>query len=265
MAETSPDLSGSTALVTGSTSGIGLGIAEALAAHGASIVMNGMGSPDQLDAAVGQVSRHGTSVVHHTADLQRPDQIKHMMDFAEGEFGGLDILVNNAGVQKVAPIEDFPLDDWSRLLAVNLTAPFLTTQHALPGMRERDMGRIINVASTHGLVASIHKAAYCASKAGLVALTKVTALETAGTGVTANALCPGWVLTPLVEQQVQARMTEKGMTYDEAKADLLGEKQPSGEFVTVEELGRMAVFLADPRNRSARGAQFVLDGAWTAQ
>ncbi len=265
MAETLPDFTGSTALVTGSTSGIGLGIAEALAGHGASIVMNGFGSHAEIDAAMGQVRDHGVEVRYHGADLRDPAQIADMMDFALREFDSVDTLVNNAGIQYVAPIHEFPVDRWDDIIAVNQSAVFHTTRLALPGMLERDRGRIVNVASAHGLVASVNKAAYVAAKHAVLGLTKVTGLETAGTGVTANAICPGWVLTPLVQRQVLERAERDGVTVDTARAALLGEKQPSGEFVTVQEIGRVAVMLADPAMRSFRGAAIPIDGGWTAR
>ncbi|MBA3538180.1 MAG: 3-hydroxybutyrate dehydrogenase [Deltaproteobacteria bacterium] len=255
-------LAGKTALVTGSTSGIGLGIAEALAAAGADVILNGFGD---VATTRSRIALSGNRVGYHAADLSRPAEIAELAHYAEAEFGGIDILVNNAGIQHVSSIEEFPTERWDAILAINLTAAFHTTRHALPGMRARGWGRIINVASVHGLVASTHKAAYVAAKHGLVGFTKVTALETARTGITCNALCPGWVLTPLVQQQVEARAARDGMMEDEAKRALVLEKQPSGDFVTTEQLGAVAVFLCSDAASQIRGAAWNVDGGWVAQ
>ncbi|AOZ00075.1 3-hydroxybutyrate dehydrogenase [Cupriavidus sp. USMAHM13] len=257
-------LQGKTALVTGSTSGIGLGIAQALAAQGANIIVNGFGDADgarQQIAAAGQGIRLG----YHGADMSKASEIEDMMRYAEAEFGGADILVNNAGIQHVASIEDFPPERWDAIIAINLTSAFHTTRLALPGMRQKNWGRVINIASTHGLVASAQKSAYVAAKHGIVGLTKVTALETAQTGVTANAICPGWVLTPLVQKQVEARAHRDGISVEQAKRELVIEKQPSGQFVTPDELGALAVFLASEAARQVRGAIWNMDGGWVAQ
>jgi 3-hydroxybutyrate dehydrogenase len=255
-------LKGKTALVTGSTRGIGLGIAIALAEHGANVILNGFGD---VEAAKAQVGKAGYPVRYHGADVSKPEEIAAMIDFAETEIGGLDILVNNAGIQHVSPLEHFPAERWDALIAVNLSAAFHTMRLALPGMRARRWGRIINVASVHGLVASVNKAAYVAAKHGLVGLTKVAALETATTGVTVNALCPGWVLTPLVQEQVDARVQQDGLSNDEATRQLLSEKQPSLQFTTPQQLGELAVFLCSPAGDNIRGATFTVDGGWTAQ
>ena len=249
------DLTGKTALVTGSTSGIGLGIAQRLAAAGATLILNGFGDP-----AAAQASLTGRSGFHG-ADLSRPEEIEELFAYAQRDFGGVDILVNNAGIQHVAPVEDFPVERWDAVIALNLSAVFHTTRLALPGMRERDWGRIINISSVHGLVASTGKAAYVAAKHGVVGLTKVTALETARTGITCNALCPGFVLTPLIQQQLDSR----GSDPDQARRDLLSDKQPSQEFVTTDQLGELALFLCSQAAAQVRGAAWTMDGGWTAQ
>lgn len=255
-------LEGKTALVTGSTSGIGLGIAIALAEQGANIIMNGFG---EKDAAIAQVKALGIEVEYHGADMSKASEIEDMMRFAEKRFGGVDILVNNAGIQHVANIEDFPVDRWDAIIAINLTSAFHTTRLAMPVMKQRNWGRIINMASVHGLVASAQKSAYVAAKHGIVGLTKVTALETAQTGITCNAICPGWVLTPLVQKQVDARAEKEKVSNEEAKKLLLSEKQPSGEFVTPEQLAALAVFFCSPAATQIRGVAWNMDGGWAAQ
>jgi len=255
-------LQGKTALVTGSTSGIGLGIAVALAEQGASIILNGFGD---VEPARKRLAATGVRVGYHGADLSRADDIAAMMRYAEAEFGGVDILVNNAGIQHVASLETFPAERWDAVLAINLSAAFHTTRLALAHMRETGWGRILNIASVHGMVASVGKAAYVAAKHGLLGLTKVTALETARTNITCNALCPGWVLTPLVERQVSDRAARDGVTEVQAREQLLLEKQPSGEFVTTDQLGAMAVFLCSDAASQVRGAAWNIDGGWAAQ
>jgi 3-hydroxybutyrate dehydrogenase len=255
-------LEGKTALVTGSTSGIGLGIAIALAEQGANIIMNGFG---EKDSAIAQVKALGVKVEYHGADMSKASEIEDMMKFAEKQFGGVDILVNNAGIQHVANIEDFPVDRWDAIIAINLTSAFHTTRLAMPVMKQRNWGRIINMASVHGLVASAQKSAYVAAKHGIVGLTKVTALETAQTGITCNAICPGWVLTPLVQKQVDARAEKEKVSNEEAKKLLLSEKQPSGEFVTPEQLAALAVFFCSPAATQIRGVAWNVDGGWAAQ
>jgi 3-hydroxybutyrate dehydrogenase len=245
-----------TALVTGSTSGIGLGIARALAQQGADIVLNGFGEPATIDSLCRKLSEEFGV---------KPDEIFAMIKQALGEFGRIDILVNNAGIQHVAPIQDFPVERWDAIIAINLSAAFHTIRATLPDMLKRNWGRIINIASAHGLVASVQKAGYVAAKHGLVGLTKVVALETATTGITCNAICPGWVLTPLVQQQVDARAKAQGVPVDKAKLDLLSEKQPSHEFVTPEQIGALAVFLCSDGAAQIRGAALSIDGGWTAQ
>ena len=255
-------LKGKTAVVTGSTSGIGLGIAKALAEQGANIMMNGFG---EKDAAIAEVKAYGVEVEYHGADMSKPAEIEDMMKAAEKRFGGVDILVNNAGIQHVANVEDFPVDRWDAIIAINLSSAFHTSRMALPGMKQRNWGRIINLASVHGLVGSAQKSAYVAAKHGIVGLTKVTALETAQTGVTCNAICPGWVLTPLVQKQVDARAEKDQVSNDEAKKRLLSEKQPSGEFVTPEQLAALAVFFCSPAASQIRGVAWNMDGGWVAQ
>jgi 3-hydroxybutyrate dehydrogenase len=255
-------LKGKTALVTGSTSGIGLGIAKALAEQGANIMMNGFG---EKDAAMAEVKAFGVEVDYHGADMSKPAEIEAMMQAAEKRFGAVDILVNNAGIQHVANVEDFPVDRWDAIIAINLSSAFHTTRMALPGMKQRNWGRVINLASVHGLVASAQKSAYVAAKHGIVGLTKVTALETAQTGVTCNAICPGWVLTPLVQKQVDARAEKDKVNNEEAKKRLLSEKQPSGEFVTPDQLAALAVFFCSPAATQIRGVAWNMDGGWVAQ
>lgn len=255
-------LKGKTALVTGSTSGIGLGIAEALAKAGANLVLNGFGDST---APLAQVMAHGVRAVHHGADISRVADIEDMMKMAASAFGRVDILVNNAGIQHVASVEDFPVDRWDAVIAINLSSAFHTSRLALPAMRAANWGRIINIASVHGLVGSAQKSAYVAAKHGLVGLTKVTALETATTGVTCNAICPGWVLTPLVQKQVDARAAASGISNEEAIRQLLGEKEPSMQFTTPAELGDLAVFMCSPAGNNVRGVAWNMDGGWTAQ
>jgi 3-hydroxybutyrate dehydrogenase len=255
-------LTGKTALVTGSTSGIGLGIAKALAAQGADIVLNGFGD---VDAARREFRDLEARVEYHPADMSQPAQIADMMAHAERTLGRVDILVNNAGIQHVAAVEDFPVEKWDAIIAINLTSAFHTTRLAVPGMKARGWGRILNIASVHGLVASAAKSAYVAAKHGLVGFTKAVALETATTGVTVNAICPGWVLTPLVQQQVDARATKDGVDGEEAKRRLLAEKQPSLQFTTPAQLGELALFLCSAAGDNIRGAAFNIDGGWLAQ
>jgi 3-hydroxybutyrate dehydrogenase len=255
-------LTGKTALITGSTSGIGLGIAKTLATHGANIVLNGFGD---VDAARREFRDLKTQIAYHPADMSKPEQIADMVAHAERTMGRIDILVNNAGIQHVANVEDFPVEKWDAIIAINLTSAFHTTRLVLPGMKARNWGRILNIASVHGLVASAAKSAYVAAKHGLVGFTKAVALETATTGVTANAICPGWVLTPLVQQQVDARAAKDGVDGEEAKRRLLAEKQPSLQFTTTTQLGELALFLCSAGADNIRGAAFNVDGGWAAQ
>ena len=255
-------LKNKTALVTGSTSGIGLGIAKALARQGANIMLNGFGN---IEAAQAEVAAFGTRVSYHGADMSQPAQIEAMMAAAASEFGQVDILVNNAGIQHVANVENFPLERWDAIIAINLSSSFHTSRLALPAMKAANWGRIINVASVHGLVGSAGKSAYVAAKHGVVGLTKVTALETATSGVTCNAICPGWVLTPLVQKQVDAKAAALGLSNEDAKKLLLGEKEPSQQFTTPEELGALAVFFCSPAGNNVRGVAWNMDGGWAAQ
>ena len=263
-------LKGKTALVTGSTSGIGLGIAKALAARGANIVLNGFGDSQ---GPIAQVAAFGTAsdarVAYHGADMSKPAEIEDMMKYAAAQFGRVDILVNNAGIQHVAKIEDFPIEKWDAIIAINLSSAFLTSRLALPAMKAandgKGWGRIINIASAHGLVGSPEKSAYVAAKHGLVGLTKVTALETATTGVTCNAICPGWVLTPLVQKQLDAKAAAQGISNDAAIQQLLSEKEPSLQFTTPEELGELALFFCSPAGNNVRGVAWNMDGGWVAQ
>ena len=255
-------LKGKTALVTGSTSGIGLGLARALAAQGANILLNGFGDSQGPSA---ELATLGVRVAYHGADMSRPAEIEAMMAYAASTFGRVDILVNNAGIQHVARIEDFPPERWDAVLAINLSSAFHTSRLALPAMRAANWGRIINIASVHGLVASVEKSAYVAAKHGLVGLTKVTALENATTGVTCNAICPGWVLTPLVQKQIDARAAAMGLGNEQAIHSLLSEKEPSLQFTTPEELGALAVFLCSSAGNNVRGVAWNMDGGWAAQ
>lgn len=255
-------LKGKTALVTGSTSGIGLGIAKALAAQGANVVINGFGDVDGPKAGIAAL---GVKVAHHGADMSKPAEIEDMMNFAAAQFGRVDILVNNAGIQHVARIENFPVEKWDAIMAINLSSAFHATRLALPAMQASGWGRIINIASVHGLVGSAEKSAYVAAKHGIVGLTKVTALENATTGVTCNAICPGWVLTPLVQKQVDARAAAAGISNEAATQQLLGEKEPSQQFTTPEELGALAVFFCSPAGNNVRGVAWNMDGGWAAQ
>ena len=255
------NLQGKTALVTGSTSGIGLGIALKLAEAGASLMLNGFGDSA---AALAAVRAQGGKVAHHPADMSKPEEIEALIRATEAEFGAIDILVNNAGIQHVAPVEAFPPERWDAIIAINLSSAFHTTRLALPGMRQRDWGRIINIASAHGLVASAGKSAYVAAKHGLVGLTKSVALETATSGVTCNAICPGWVLTPLVQKQIDDRAAAAG-GLEQARHDLLAEKQPSLDFVTPAQLGELALFLCSDAAIQVRGAAWNMDGGWLAR
>ena len=260
------NLEGKTALVTGSTSGIGLGIARSLAAAGANIVFNGFGDATEIAAVRQQVEKEfAVKTSYSGADMSKAAEIEAMMQQAASEFGGIDILVNNAGIQYVSSIEDFPVEKWDAIIAINLTSAFHTTRLALPYMRQKNWGRIINLASVHGLVASAQKSAYVAAKHGLVGLTKTTALETATTGVTCNAICPGFVLTPLVQKQVDDRAVRDGISNEEAKVSLLSEKQPSREFVTPDQLGALAVFFCGDAASQIRGVAWNMDGGWVAQ
>lgn len=259
-------LQGKNALVTGSTSGIGLAIARALAAQRANIMLNGFGDAGEIARLVNEFeTTYGVRTKHHPANLLHPNEIYEMVEWTGAQLGGIDILVNNAGIQYTAPIDEFPRDKWDAIIATNLSAAFHTIHDALPMMKRNRWGRIINIASAHGLVASIHKAAYVAAKHGIVGLTKVVALETAGTGITCNAICPGWTRTALVEKQIHARALQAGVDIETAARQLLMEKQPSQQFVTVEQLGQLAVFMCSDAAAQMTGASVAMDGGWTAQ
>ncbi|AMG43294.1 3-hydroxybutyrate dehydrogenase [Achromobacter ruhlandii] len=259
-------LKGKVAVVTGSTSGIGLGIATALAAQGADIVLNGFGDAAEIEKVrAGLAAQHGVKVLYDGADLSKGEAVRGLVDNAVRQMGRIDILVNNAGIQHTALIEDFPTEKWDAILALNLSAVFHGTAAALPHMKKQGFGRIINIASAHSLVASANKSAYVAAKHGVVGFTKVTALETAGQGITANAICPGWVRTPLVEKQISALAEKNGVDQETAARELLSEKQPSLQFVTPEQLGGTAVFLASDAAAQITGTTVSVDGGWTAR
>ncbi len=254
------------ALITGSTSGIGLGIAHSLAKQGADIVLNGFGAISEIEELVDSLSmKYDVKVSYHPANMANPDEIKEMISFVETNLGGVDILVNNAGIQHLAPIDEFPTEKWDAIIAINLSSAFHTIRCALPSMKSRGYGRIINIASVHGLVGSEHKSAYVAAKHGLVGLTKVVALETARSPITCNAICPGWVLTPLVQDQIELRASNESISVEAAKEQLLSEKQPSAEFVTTEQLGSLVVFFCSEAAEQVRGVAWNMDGGWVAQ
>ena len=259
-------LKGKTAIVTGSTSGIGLGIARALGCAGANLMLNGFGDAAQIEALrAGLAKEFGVKVAFSGADISKPAQIREMVDLATKDLGSVDILVNNAGIQHTSPVDEFPEDRWDAVIAINLTSNFHAIKAVLPQMKRRNWGRIVNIASTHGLIASVEKSAYVAAKHGVLGLTKTVALETAKTGITCNAICPGWVLTPLVQKQIDARAEREGIAVEQAKRDLLAEKQPSGEFATPEQIGALCVFLCSDTAAQIRGAAVPVDGAWLAQ
>jgi len=254
------------AVVTGSTSGIGLGIARALAESGCNIMLNGFGEASAIERERQEITRDfGVEVHFSPADLSKPEEVREMVDLAMRRLGRIDILVNNAGIQYTAPVESFPADRWDAVIAINLSANFHAIRAVIPQMRQRDWGRIVNIASVHGLVASVEKAAYVAAKHGVIGLTKVVALETARTGITCNAICPGWVLTPLVEKQIKELAAFEQVSIDEARAELLSEKQPSHEFATPKEIGALTAFLCSDAAGQIRGAALTVDGGWTAQ
>jgi 3-hydroxybutyrate dehydrogenase len=258
-------LKGKTALVTGSTSGIGLGIAEAFATGGANIVLNGFGRADDIEALRTRLAAdHGVTVRYDAADMTKPDEIGAMMTKAIAEFGAVDVLVNNAGIQHVAPIEEFPVEKWDAIIAINLVASFHTMRHALPAMKKRKWGRIINIASAHALVASPFKSAYVAAKHGVAGLTKTVALEVAELGITVNAICPGYVRTPLVEKQIPDTAKARGITEEQVVRDVLLAAQSTKQFVTVEQVASLASYLASDAAASITGAILSVDGGWTA-
>jgi len=259
-------LKGKVAIVTGSTSGIGLGIAEVLASQHCDVMMNGFGDEKMIAALQARLHRqYKVKIGYHGADMTQPDEVQAMVKATRRELGSVDILVNNAGIQHVAAIEEFPRAKWDQVLAINLSAPFHAIQAAIPHMRKKKWGRIINIASAHGLVASKNKSAYVAAKHGLVGLTKVAALELAGSGITCNAICPGWVLTSLVQKQIEDKARDKKIKVKEAEIELLSEKQPSQQFVTPDQIGKLVVFLCTAAADQITGSSQSIDGGWTAQ
>lgn len=259
-------LKGQVAVVTGSTSGIGLAIARSLAQAGADVVLNGFGDTSEIEVLRTSLQQqHGIKASYVAADLSRPEGCAVLIRQAVAQHGKVDILVNNAGIQHTAPIEQFPVERWDAIIALNLSAVFHCTAAVLPMMKRAGYGRIINIASVHGLVASIHKAAYVAAKHGVIGLTKVTALETAGQGITSNAICPGWTQTPLSEKQIDDYAAAIGRDRTEVAREMLAEKQPSVQYVLPEQLGAAAVFLASAAAAQMTGAQMTIDGGWTAR
>ncbi len=259
-------LKGKTALITGSTSGIGLGIAKAFAAQGANVILNGFGDTKEIAALRGSIAaEHGVQVRYDGADLSDQDQIEKMMATALAEFGAIDILVNNAGIQYVAPVDEFPVDKWNAIIAINLSASFHTVRLALPPMKAKKWGRVINIASAHALVASPFKSAYVAAKHGIAGLTKTVALEVAEAGITMNAICPGYVWTPLVQKQIPDTAKARGITEEQVINDVLLHAQPTKKFVQIEEVAAFAAFLASDGAASITGAVLPIEGGWTAQ
>jgi 3-hydroxybutyrate dehydrogenase len=259
-------LKNKSAVITGSTSGIGLGIAKGLAKQGVNILINGFGEADALRALCSDMAQEfGVKVIYSGADMSRPAEIREMIRHAASEFGGLDILVNNAGIQYTETVDDFPEEKWDAILAINLSANFHAIKAALPYMKEKNWGRIINTASVHGLVGSANKSAYVAAKHGVVGLTKVVALENASTGITCNAICPGWVLTALVQRQIDDLAAKESISPAEAQARLVQAKQPSGNFATPEQIAELALFICSDAAAEMRGTSFAIDGGWTAQ
>ena len=258
-------LAGQVAVVTGSTSGIGLAMADALAAAGADVVLNGLGDPGAIEAVRESIEQtHKVAAAYHPADMTRPGEIAEMIAFAQSRFGRLDILLNNAGIQHVSPIEDFPIDKWDRIIAVNLTSAFLTIRAAVPLMKAQGRGRIVNLASAHALVASPFKAAYVAAKHGIAGLTKTVALELAREGVTCNAICPGYVKTPLVDGQIADQAKARNMSPEQVMTDVILSAQPTKRFVTYEELSGLLLYLVSDAGASVNGAILSVDGGWTA-
>lgn len=256
--------SGKSAIVTGSTSGIGLAIAEAFAMAGCNVMLNGLEKPEAAQPMVQKLAAHKTKILYSPADMTKPAEIAAMVNEAARGFGGVDILVNNAGIQFTSSVDQFPVDKWDAIIATNLSSAFHAIQHALPFMRKRPWGRIVNIVSAHGLVASVNKTAYVAAKHGLMGLTKSVALETARENITCNGICPGFVLTPLVETQLTARAAANKISVEEAGRQLLSEKHPSLKFIKAEDVAALAVFLCGQSSSSITGAAFSIDGGWTA-
>ena len=259
-------LTGKVVLVTGSTSGIGLGIARVMAASGCNVVLNGFGDANEIEQTRLAIEKEfSVKALYHNADVSKSDQIADMIKMAEDKLGSLDVLVNNAGIQFVSSVEDFPEAKWDAIMAINLSSVFHAVKSALPGMKKRGFGRIINISSAHGLVGSCHKAAYVAAKHGVVGLSKVVALENAENGITCNCICPGWVKTPLVDKQIEAIAKEKNLSLADAGQELLLEKQPALRFVTVEEIGEAVKFLSGEGAKTMTGTTMSIDGGWTAR
>jgi 3-hydroxybutyrate dehydrogenase len=258
-------LAGKTALVTGSTSGIGKAIAERFAAEGANVVLNGFGDAKEIERQRSELERHGVRAMHHPADMTKPPQIAAMVEEAQKAFGRVDILVNNAGIQHVAPVEEFPVDKWDAIIAINLSSAFHATRAAVPAMKRAKWGRIINMGSIHSLVASPFKGAYVAAKHGLVGFTKTIALELAENGITVNAICPGYALTPIVENQIDDQSKAHHIPRENVIREIILANQPTKRFVKLEELSALALFLASDAAASITGAALMIDGGWTAR
>jgi len=259
-------LKGLNAIVTGSTSGIGLGIATVLASKGVNLVINGFGDAAAIEAERAKLeSTHGVKVVYSGADISKPDDVKAMVEFCVEQLGSIDILVNNAGIQFTADVQDFPDEKWHQIIAINLSGIFFAIKAALPHMKKKGFGRIINISSVHGLIGSTHKVAYVAAKHGVIGMSKVVALENAGTGITCNSICPGWVHTPLVQKQIEDAAARDGISVEQATTNLLSEKQPSKQFATPEQMGELAAFLASEAAAQMTGIALPVDGGWTAQ
>jgi len=259
-------LTGLSAIVTGSTSGIGLGIAHILASKGANLVINGFGDAAAIETERANLeATHGIKAVYSAADISKPDDVKAMINLCATTYGAVDILVNNAGIQYTAAVEDFPAEKWNAILAINLSGMFWGIHYAVPYMKKKGFGRIINIGSVHGLVGSTHKAAYVAAKHGVVGMSKVVALENAGTGITCNTICPGWVHTPLVQKQIEDNAARNNISIEQATTNLLTEKQPSKQFVTPDQIGELAAFLASEAAAQMTGIAIPIDGGWTAQ